>query len=204
MKNAVLAIFLALLLVGTAAATVVDFRVAAFSDALNQPSFSTGFDGGTITVTATPIGARLWWDSTDGLGVQYSYERDEIESLERLRVGFSNPVYLSSILVTDLFNEGYLEQGSYQLNGSGNWVTFSANPAQIPGSTNGELTLTLGSNPLVSSILFRAPGQVFNQTHEFSVARIETVHTPIPAAVWLLGSGLAGLVALRSRRRKQA
>jgi hypothetical protein len=206
MKFATLAAFLALLLAGTAGAATVDFRNGAtFGGAFNQPFFSASVDEYTITITAAPTGARLWWDSTDGLGVQYRYERDEIESVERLRIGFSTPVHLSSILVTDLFNEGYLERGSYQLNGTGNWIQFSALPGQTPSTSNGELTLVLDPSVPVSSILFRAPGRIpsLNQNHEFSVARIETASVPIPGAVWLLGSGLLGLVSLRRRHRGQ-
>jgi hypothetical protein len=206
MKKTFWAVTLVLFLAGTAAASTVEFRNAAtFGGAFNRPSFSASVDGLTITVTANPTGSRLWWDSTDGLGVQYRYERDEIESVERLRIGFSTPVYLSRVLITDLFNEGYLERGYYQLNGSGTWVEFSALPSQTPSSSNGELTLVLNPSVPVSSILFRAPGRLplLNQNHEFSVARIEAVATPIPAAVWLLGTGLVGLVAVRRRQRRK-
>jgi len=50
--------------------------------------------------------------------------------------------------------------------------------------------------------MFRAPGYLpfLNQRHEFSVAALEVNAVPIPAAAWLLGSGLVGLVALRRRK----
>ena len=205
MKIMSLAVVLVLLVAGTATASMFDFRDAAtFGGALNQPSFSAGIDGNTITATALPTGARLWWDGTDGLGVRYLYESDEIEGIERLRIAFSAPVQIVRVFLTDLFNEGYLERGAYQLNGSGSWFSFSADPGQVPGSTNGELALALDSSVLVSSILFRSPGRLplLNQNHEFSVAAIETTTVPIPGAVWLLGSGLVGLIGLRRRMRK--
>jgi hypothetical protein len=208
MKILSLAVSLVLLLAGTAGASTYDFRDAAtFGGALNQPSFSTGIDGNTITVTATPAGAQIWWDSTDGFGVRYLFEGDEIQGVERLKISFASPVQLSSVLITDLFNEnGNLERGSYQLNGSGNWVEFTALASQTSG-TNGELTVPIDSSVLVNSIMFKAPGLVLFplQSHEFSVAAIVTdppITTPIPAAVWLLGSGLVGLAALRRRMRK--
>ena len=202
MKFAALAAFLALLLVETAGAATVNFRDATtFGGALNQPSFSASVDGYTITVTAKPKGALLWWDSTDGFGVQYGYEADEIESMERLKIKFSTPVYLSSVLITDLFNEGYLELGFYRLNGSGKWIKFSADPSQTPSTSNGELMLLLDPNVPVTSILFRAPGRWRHGDHEFSVAAIEATAVPIPAALWLLGSGLVGLVAVRRWRK---
>jgi hypothetical protein len=201
MKSTSLAAILVFLIAGTAAAATVDFRGAAFGGANNQTSFSAPVDGYTVTLTTMPTGARLYWDSTDGLGVRYGYENDEIEGRERLKIGFSTPVSLSSVLLTDLFNEGYLERGSYQLNGTGSWISFSALSSQTPG-TNGELKLSLDPSILVSSIMFRAPGYLpfLNQRHEFSVAAIEVNAVPIPAAAWLLGSGLIGLVALRRRK----
>jgi hypothetical protein len=208
--TSLLAVILLLLAAGTSAASTFDFRDAAtFGAALNQPSFSAGIDGNTITITAMRNGARLWWDHIDGFGVQSrrGYENDEIEGKERLRIGFSTPTSLSSVLITDLFNEdGYLERGFYQLNGSGKWIMFTALPSQTPSNSNGELTLVLDPDVLVSSILFRAPGRLRgNQGREFSVAAIVTdppIATPIPAAFWLLGSGLMGLVALRRRMRE--
>jgi hypothetical protein len=207
MKFTSLAVIL-LLMAGTASASTFDFRdTATFGGAMNQTSFSASVDGNMITVAASPTGARLWWDSTDGLGVKYLLESDEIQGIERLKIGFATPVLLSSVLITDLFNEGgYLERGYYQLNGSGSWIEFTALPSQTSG-TSGELTVPIDSSILVNSITFKAPGLVLFplQSHEFSVAAIVTdppIATPIPAAAWLLGSGLVGLAAIRRRFKK--
>lgn len=209
-KRVCLSLCLVLVIAGSASAGIIDFRdETIFGGALNQPSFTAGVGGNTVTVTAIPNGARLWWDSADGLGIQYryGYEGDEIEGIERLRIGFSTPVNIVSVLITDLFNEGgYLERGFYQLNGTGSWIQFTALPGQTPSTSNGELTVLLDPSIAVSSILFRAPGRLpGNQGHEFSVAAIVTDPpnaVPVPGAVWLLGSGLVGLVAIRRRMKK--
>jgi hypothetical protein len=203
MKRAFIAIFLVLLLSGPAMAALVDFRDSGTFGAANyQPSFSTSIDSYTVTLSAFPYGARLYQDSTDGLGVRFIREPDEIQGIEMLAIGFSTPVYISSMLITDLFNEGYLERGYYQLNLNGDWIGFQADPSQVPGSTNGELSLLFGPNTMVSSILFRSPGLLpfQGQSHEFSVAAIGASAVPVPAAVWLLGSGAVGLGLMRRRK----
>jgi hypothetical protein len=203
MRLTALPVMLMLLLAGVAAAAPIDFRTAAFSGA----NYQTSFTAGGVTLTVLPAGARLYWDSTDGLGVRYSYETDEIEGSERLRVSFATPMHLTSVLLTDLFYEnGYRETGSYQVNGTGSWVSFQADLGQTPGSSNGELTLQFDPSNTVTSITFRAPGYLptLNQRHEFSVAKIETSAVPLPAAAWLLGTGLVGLVTMRRRKRGQA
>jgi hypothetical protein len=208
MKATFLAVVLVLVLAGTAAASTYDFRDAAvFGAALDQHSFTAGVDGNKITITAMPDRAILWWDRTDGFGVQYCYQNDEIEGPERLKISFAVPVYILGVVITDLFNEGgYLERGSYQLNGSGKWIEFTARTDQMPDISNGELKLPLDSSILVSYILFKAPGLMpLKQNHEYSVAAIVTdppVVTPIPGALWLLGSGLLGLVAIRRKMKK--
>jgi hypothetical protein len=210
MKATFLAVILVLLVAGTAAASTYDFRDAAtFGAALNQPSFTAGVDGNKITITAAPDKALLWWDSTDGIGVQYSSEGGAVVSTGQLNIGFAVPVHIMGMLLTNLFDDGSgnLVRGAYQLNGDGNWTKFSALPRQTPSNSNGELKLMLDPSVSVSSILFLVPGQSSYVVpgNELCVAMIVTdppTSVPIPAAVWLLGSGLLGLVAIRRRFKK--
>jgi hypothetical protein len=205
-----LAVILVLLVAGTAAASTYDFRDAAtFGAALNQPSFTASVDGNKITITAVPDKALLWWDSTDGIGVQYSSEGGAVVSTGQLNIGFAVPAHIMGMLLTNLFDDGsgYLVRGAYQLNGDGNWIKFSALPGQTPSNSNGELKLMLDPSVAVSSILFMAPGQLslVGSADVLGVAMIVTdppTSVPIPGALYLLGSGMLGLVAVRRRFKK--
>ena len=168
-----------------------------------NPHFFSSTGGG---ITFTP-GANdsisppsLWWDETDGFGVQYNYEQDEIEGHEYLELTFENPFVLESIFIADLFNErGYTEHGFYQLD-DGPLVEFMAHPDQHLGDLgdNGDLTIDIGG-VTVSSIRFTAPGFIDGEDHEFAVQGIAGQPVPIPAAIVLLGSGLVGLAGIRKK-----
>ncbi len=217
MKKIFLIVMGILLLTTGAQAAVINFTddgpapALDFSPALGLPVFPIDIGGVTLTFTAGPPDIvnppSLWWDNIDGFGVQYSYEEDEIEGSEFLRLNFSTPFVLDTIYIADLFNEyGYTEYGWYQLDG-GPTETFFAAPGQdlgVPGD-NGETTLNIGGIT-VNEILFTAPGLIDVagqlQNHEFAVQGIAGSPVPVPPAVLLLGSGILGLAAVRRRMKR--
>ncbi len=220
MKKLLISLVLATLVFGfsrASFASMIDFRSGPWVSADGLTSFSHMFTVGELAgiiveLTPGPDTAELWQDSVDGLGVQHSYEDDEIEGVERLRISFSSTVKLNSIYIADLFKEGgwwwgYLETGFYSLNDTNTWIEFEADPSEFIGSTNGELTIDV-SSALVNSIMFKAPGIFEYQNHEFAVQALDIspASTPIPepTTIALLGIGLAGLGGrYLKRRRKQ-
>lgn len=197
-----------------ARALLVDFRNLPFESSANfDTSYTRNVAGvGDVTLSAEPAGATLYWDSTDGFGVRYNYEVDEVEGDERLMLTFDDgPVHLNTLYLTDLFNEnGYLETGSYSLDGGG-WVDFAADANKFPSpATNGEKALDVGG-ALVSSVAFRAPGQTncgaFGggcEGHEYSLAAVDiSVAVPEPGTLILMGTGIMGLALWRRRRESR-
>jgi hypothetical protein len=184
-----------------ATAGTIDFRSGTFALADGAASFSATVDGVTASLAPDPAGARLYWDSTDGIGVRWSYETDEIEDVERLTLSFSSPIFIQEIMLTDLFNEhGYLETGWYELDG-GAPIGFSADPGQLLSITNGIKLISLDQQ--VSSIRFGAPGMVGPaEGHEFSIGRVKFAAAPVPepASGILLGAG-GLLIGWAVRRR---
>jgi hypothetical protein len=206
-----------LLLASSAPAAVIYFTdqgpppAPDFSPALGLASFSIDIGDVELTFTPGPPDSvnppSLWWDNVDGFGVQYSYEQDEIEGSEFLKLSFSTPFVLDTIYIADLFNEhGYTEYGWYQLNG-GPLQTFFADPGQNLGAPgdNGETALNIGGIT-VNEILFTAPGLINVagqlQNHEYALQGIAGSPVPVPPAVLLLGSGILGLAAVRRRMKK--
>jgi hypothetical protein len=78
-------------------------------------------------------------------------------------------VTVSDVFINDLFNEGYLEVGSYSING-GQAISFAASASQVPGSTNGQLTLDLDT--VVTSLTFSAPAAGLFRQNDFAVRGI--------------------------------
>ena len=143
----------------------------------------------------------------DGFGVWGTPEDDEVASPEYLVLYFDAPVYLQEVYLTDLFYEsGYFEQGTFGLGAlGGTSYSFAQDDySKTQSNSNGEYTLSMADygleDTLINVIWFTAPGlSIQCQNHEFSLAGVsfETTNVPVPGAVWLLGSGLIGLVGLR-------
>ena len=207
--------FLIVFLGNSASAFTIDVTDGiAWSGANGLPTYTYNYSDLGVTVSSFEFvdpnyvpGGTLTWNTGDGIGINNEYEYDEIELSERLIVTFSEPVYLSSIHLTDLFNEhGYLEEGGYRLKtGPRSWdatpTGFIADSSQFLNTTNGDKTINF-SNPLVYGIGFGSIERAC-QNHEFSLASIEVNPVPEPATIVLLGSGLVGLAGFGRKRFKK-
>ncbi len=156
----------------------------------------------------------LTWDTNDGIGMNIrdkgawkhkyrNYENDEIEGDEVLELRFDSPVFLHTITVDDLFyekrgGERYQEMGFYQID-QGGPVKF-----QAPADRKKDEVVTIEVNAVVNgSVWFWAPGKLGDhERHEFALqsVAVSPAPVPVPAALWLFGSGLAGLIGMARRR----
>ncbi len=98
-----------------------------------------GYYRSTSSSTCANSPRPLWWDSTDGIGIDADtnpqtpdgYEADEVEGKERLVFSFSRPILIDQILISDLFPDEvrsghtYDEKGSFQIN-NGTVYNFQA------------------------------------------------------------------------------
>lgn len=187
------------------------------SKTVNGLTFVAQGSPATITVNAgadapdpglTPcIAPRNYACTGDGLGLA----DDEISYLpgtnfnELLTISGFGGTELTLVSFLDVFIEGsgpYTEVASFIINGNSGTI-YDVFADEIT-STNGFVEWT-GSLTGVNSITFGVNCNAFSENdcslNDFAVAGVHVV--PVPAAVWLFGTGLLGLVSV-ARRRKVA
>jgi len=105
-----------------------------------------------------------------------------------------------------LFNFG---KSSYTLPiGAAPMATTTFNTTTIPGSdigTNPSGTLPFSDDGIGGSPMVAGPFPGFNANFDITSIHVDNIDTgviPVPAAVWLFGSGLLGLVGVARRRKK--
>lgn len=193
MKKLLTFVVLALLLcVGTAQAESLNFLSKDF-DVTGKKDFAVSllFAGQKLDISFAAEGKyNVWngWDNGMGIGLQSS-----IGSAGYSTISFSQALDLSSLRYeAGMYNAlrfGY-EDGSFS-----DWLA-------MPNAAYDE-TINLSAYKNVVSITLQKvagyngiPGTFYFKGLDFDFS---PTATPVPAAVWLLGSGLAGVVALRRK-----
>ncbi len=188
---------------------------SSFGVADGESSFYTSVEGIAFTINAYPSpDATLTWNAGDGLGINSSYEDDEIEGNEKLEIIFDSNIMLNGIFLTDFFIETwkgytYAETGKITLYGNnfseGYYIKeIYANSSQ--GTTNGEFEWILDQPLLINRIVFEALGKVGVQNHEYSLAgldisKVDVIPEPIPEpeTFILLGTSILGFLVFRRK-----
>ena len=190
-----------------AGATTVDFTSSAWSGVSG-----TSYTVGSITLTST--GGNLTWNGGDGIGISGGGDDDEINFTQMLTVTFGNaPVFADQIDFLDFFKKKRhcnvcAEEAQWGYLGANGitWVT----PNQFATATDNTGAFSFdpfsGAGPKIFALYFKGvPGPGEDGDSDFSLARIDFTEAnrevPIPAAIWLFGSGLLGLIGIRRRKR---
>ncbi len=207
-------------------AAVIDFTAAisegGYLGASHSYTYSSFDAGGDLTVTLTPAPAGTLTlvspsDSPAHAGLELHNDGvgigdDEITyNTESLIVGFSRPVSVLAFVFLDLFTDPHsaeIEQAIVAFDG-GSWTFDATNPFQDDGGYKYDLALS----ELVTDTLTFTAG-MFNDGAgyaDYALAALDVTNAPggpppvpLPAGVWLLGTGILALVGVSRRRRLSA
>ncbi|MFH1058608.1 MAG: PEP-CTERM sorting domain-containing protein [Pseudomonadota bacterium] len=190
-----------------ARAASISLLDAVWAPAFNQASYTVYnlLPGLDLTVGASNGGGRLWWDASEGLGVKGGLNSDEIDYGEVLTLSFSQPVFLTSFKVYDLFREtwsshgGWYNESGYAVLDGGPSVAFAAGNSEVypgwdlPGDGVKVVSVGVGG---VSQIQFFAnrSHNLNKRNHDYQLGGLD-LELPA-AAVPEPGSGLLLVSAL--------
>jgi hypothetical protein len=186
--------------------TTVDFDSASFGQII--PSGST-FDGITFTYSLTDLGGDplsmvvdSFFDTTSSpnyLGLQTtSGDFVNFVSGDSFTMDFAQPVngVGLDIIANDVLMPGDLLSLSLTLTGIGGIITSPLAPSQTLPDGGQVYFLGLTSDQAFSSVVFGSGGMELEFTHD----NITYAVVPLPAAIWLLGTGLVFIGAMARRK----
>jgi hypothetical protein len=186
--------------------TTVDFDSASFGQTI--PSGST-FDGITFTYSLTDLGGDPltmvvddFFDTTSSpnyLGLQTtSGDFVNFVSGDSFTMDFAQPVngVGLNIIANDVLMPGDLFSLSLTLTGIGGIITNPLAPSQTLPDGGQVYFLGVTSDQAFSSVVFGSSGMELEFTHD----DITYAVVPLPAAIWLLGSGLVFIGAMARRK----
>ena len=187
--------------------TTVDFDNASFGQTI--PSGST-FDGITFTYSLTDLfGDPLtmvvddFFDTTSSpnyLGLQSTVTGDFVNfvSGDSFTMDFAQPVNAVglNIIANDVLMPGDLFSLSLAVTGIGGFITNPLAPSQTLPDGGNVYFLGMTSDQAFSSVVFGSGGMELEFTHD----DITYAVVPLPAAVWLLGSGLVFIGGMARRK----
>jgi hypothetical protein len=182
--------------------------------------FDDNFDTNTIAVPGTPAGWNVFQGTVDRIGFN-GYAAHDFLPGNGVYIdmdGTSTPYAEGGIHTNQTFNfqPGYTYTLSYDLAGSQRGDGSNSVDAYIPGAlvatthtlanmagfTTFTDTFTVAA-PVMAQIFFRAVTGVSDNIG-LLLDNVKLTAVPLPAAVWLMLSGIAGLGAFARRRRAAA
>ena len=199
-----------------AMAAYIDFT----DDGLSLSSISGGYEGsvgsigfqltsaGTITLDkdggydgssgeGCQSGTGTLMCDTDGIGIN----NDEITMGQVLNLVFDTSVYITSIEFLDLYVGNGTERATVTIGGGTPVHEIATASSGDGGYANlGLLALVEAGQNVVFSASF-LPNLRDDGDNDYALAAITVSAVPIPAAVWLFGTALIGLIGFNKRRK---
>lgn len=187
---------LVLLLCNSASAALLDFtdNSVGYTGTVDGVGYTLSSTGGAMNRDEQPgygAGCGVLACDNDGVGVS-GRDNDEVDFDESLTLDFAAPVYLTGLHFQDLFK---VEQVKVVVDGG---TPFFIDAVYEIGQGGGYLNYILTSPILASKIeLFAEFSNGDAGDNNYALAGVNVSAVPLPAAVWLFGSALVGLIGFR-------
>lgn len=139
------------------------------------------------------LGIRTTWGAVERISDQYPFDGKSGELFVtdvNMNIKTLNTTATTGIL--KFTRNGNLSQGWYSLNNGSTWELIGG--FNYDGATSGIIQLSIWPNTPTAGVQIAFDNFYLNTQSDIPAV-------PIPAAVWLLGSGLIGLIGLRRFRK---
>jgi hypothetical protein len=121
-------------------------------------------------------------------------------SLEYITLGYATPVYASSVVIRETYGNGFVYQVDVLDQSNALHPVWTGTDPSLPG-TPVDFMVTFAPTPyLVKGVkIYTDTNHNLSAWEEIDAVKLTGNNVPLPGAVWLLGTGLAGLAAFRRR-----
>ena len=215
-KFALQVFFVASFLCNSAMAAYIDFTDSNLFLLGNSSVFAGSVDGIGFMLTSSGINRTEVYDGSstnpgcqaggvggqltcgnDGIGIG----NDEITTGQTLNLIFNTAVRITSIEFLDLYEGVRAEEATVSIDGGISRSVIATGSSGDGGYANLDFLALVGADQNIEFTARNLYGDDGN--NDYALAAITVSAVPVPAAIWLFGTGLIGLIGF-SKRRKAA